>query len=175
MVKFEADGKVLKRHEHEGEVEHRDSKRVRFTHNQPDKRAELEVTDDTAAKRAKLSDSQSSSSSSDIPQSEIAPNLHDLSGETGDLVSRENVTKKARVGANMEVGAIEALKNAKQELDRALHCANKTLHRVEEGIPLESEAVNKAAEIRSFQTQEGPHRGVRGRSRRQGYLRQVGA
>ena len=28
-VYFDADGKVLKRHEHEGDVEHRDSKRVR--------------------------------------------------------------------------------------------------------------------------------------------------
>ena len=46
--------KVLKRHEHEGDVEHRDSKRVRFEHRQPDKRADMELTDDTVAKRAKF-------------------------------------------------------------------------------------------------------------------------
>ena len=31
-VEFDADGKVLKRHEHGDDVEHRDSKRVRYTH-----------------------------------------------------------------------------------------------------------------------------------------------
>ena len=30
-VKFDADGKVLRRHEHEGNDEHRDSKRVQFS------------------------------------------------------------------------------------------------------------------------------------------------
>ena len=43
-VKSYADGKVLKRHEHEGGDEHRDSRRVRFTHKQPDKRADMELT-----------------------------------------------------------------------------------------------------------------------------------
>ena len=36
-VTFDADGKMLKRHEHEDDVDHRDSKRVRFTHKQLDK------------------------------------------------------------------------------------------------------------------------------------------
>ena len=48
--------KVLKRHEHEDDTDNRDSKRVRFTHKQPDTRAELEMTDDTVAKRATLLD-----------------------------------------------------------------------------------------------------------------------
>ena len=60
-VRFDADGKVLKRHEREGDVEHRDSKRVRFTHRRPDKRADMKLTDDTVAKRAKLFDTPSSS------------------------------------------------------------------------------------------------------------------
>ena len=46
-VKFDADAKVLKRHEYEGDDIHRDPKRVRITHKQPDKRADLEFTDDT--------------------------------------------------------------------------------------------------------------------------------
>ena len=58
-VKFDAAGKVLKRHEHD-DVDHRDPKRVRFTHKQPDKRADMELTDDTVAKRAKLFDTSSS-------------------------------------------------------------------------------------------------------------------
>ena len=44
-VKFDADGKVLKRHEHEDDVDHRDSKRVRFTQKQPDNGSDMEVTD----------------------------------------------------------------------------------------------------------------------------------
>ena len=59
-VKFEADGKVLKRHEHDDDVDPRDSKRVRFTHKQPDKRAGLQMTCDTVAKRTKLFDTASS-------------------------------------------------------------------------------------------------------------------
>ena len=58
------DGKVLKRHERGGGGDRRGSKRVRFTHKQPDRRADLELNDDTAAKRAKLFDTPSSSSSS---------------------------------------------------------------------------------------------------------------
>ena len=76
-VKLDADGKVLKRHEHEGGDEHRYSRRVRLPHKQPDKRADMELTDDTVAKRAKLFDTSSSSSSSH----EIARHLHDSSGE----------------------------------------------------------------------------------------------
>ena len=48
--------KVLKRHEHEDDTDNRDSKRVRFTQKQPDTRADLEMTDDTVAKRATLCD-----------------------------------------------------------------------------------------------------------------------
>ena len=42
---------------------------------------------------------------------------------------------------------MEALTNAKLEVDRALDKANNTLNRLLEEIPLESEAVNKAAEL----------------------------
>ena len=56
-------------------------KRVRFTHKPVDKRADLETTDDTVTKGAKLLDSQSSSSSSHLPQSVFAPNLHDSSAK----------------------------------------------------------------------------------------------
>ena len=69
--------KVLKRHEHEDDVEHRDAKRVHFTHKQPDNRGDTELTDDTVAKRTKMFDKSSFSSSSH----ETAPNLHDSSGE----------------------------------------------------------------------------------------------
>ena len=46
-VKFDADGKVLKRHGHDDDVDPRDSKCVRFTHKQLDKRPDLKFTDDT--------------------------------------------------------------------------------------------------------------------------------
>ena len=97
--------KCCKRHEHESDVEHRDSKRVRFTHKQTDKRADMELTADTVAKRAKLFDTSSSSSSSH----EVAPNLHDSSGEIGDPETRESVMKRSRVDAGMESNATEAL------------------------------------------------------------------
>ena len=58
---FDADGKVLKRHGHDDDVDPRDSKRVRFTHKQHDKRSDMEMTGSTVAKRAKLFDSPSSS------------------------------------------------------------------------------------------------------------------
>ena len=115
-VKFDADGKVLKRHEHDDAVDPRDSKRV--THKQPDTRADLEMTDDTVAKRANLFDTPSSSSSN----YKVAPNLHDPSGKTGgDLETRESVLKKSRVDAEMEICAIEALTNAKLEVARGSH------------------------------------------------------
>ena len=60
---------------------------------------------------------------------------------------RESVTKKLRVDTDMEISATETLTNAKQEVDRAL---DKTLHRLLEEIPLESEAVTKAAELNSI-------------------------
>ena len=63
---------------------------------------------------------------------------------------RESVTKKPRVDTDMEISAIETLTNAKLEVDRALDRANKTLHRLLEEIPLESEAVTKAAELNSI-------------------------
>ena len=56
---------------------------------------------DTAAKRAKLCDTPSSSSSSH----EIAPTLHDSSGEVEDPQTRGSVLKKSRVGAVMEISA----------------------------------------------------------------------
>ena len=139
-MKFDADGKVLKRHEHEDDVDHRDSKRVRFTHIQHDTRADMELTDDTITKRAKVFDTSH----------EVWPNLHDSSGEIEDPETRESVMKKSRVDADMEISAIEPLTNAKLEVDRALDEANKTLHRLLEKIPLESEAVTKCAELNSI-------------------------
>ena len=62
LLKFDADGKVLKRHEHEDDDEHRDPKRVRVTHKQPDKHADLELTDDAVSERAKLCDTPPSCS-----------------------------------------------------------------------------------------------------------------
>ena len=50
----------------------------------------------------------------------------------------------------MEISAIEALTNAKLEVDRALDKASKTLHRLLEEIPLESEAVTEAEELNSI-------------------------
>ena len=48
-VKFDADDTVWKRREHDDcDVDHRDSKRMPFTHKQPDKRADMELTDDTS-------------------------------------------------------------------------------------------------------------------------------
>ena len=123
-----------------------DSKRVRITHKQSDKRADLELTDDAVAKRAKLCDTPSSSPSSH----EFAPNLHDSSGEVDDPETRESAMKKPRVDNIMEISAIEKLTNAKLDVDRALDTANKTLHRLLEEIPLESEAVTKAAELNSI-------------------------
>ena len=99
-VKFEADGKLLKRHGHEENDDDRDPKRVRFTHKQPVKRADSEVTDDkdTDAKRAKLCDTPSVSSSSH----EIAPKLHDSSSVDESAETPESVTKKPRVDGDME-------------------------------------------------------------------------
>ena len=71
-VKFDADGKVLLRYEHEDNDDNRDPKRVRITHKQADKRADLELADDPVSKRAQLCDTPSSSSSS---SREIAPKL----------------------------------------------------------------------------------------------------
>ena len=50
----------------------------------------------------------------------------------------------------MEISSIEALTNAKLEVDRALGIANKTLYRLLEEIPFESEAVTKAIELNSI-------------------------
>ena len=70
--KFDADGKVLKRHEHEDNDDNRDPKRLRITHKQADKRADLELTDDAVSKRAKLCDTPSSSSPSSQNCAEVA-------------------------------------------------------------------------------------------------------
>ena len=107
---FDADGKVLKRHEHEDDGGHRDTERVRFTHKQPHKRTDLELAEDTEAKRAKLVDTSSSSSSSS--SHEDAPNLHDSIGEIGDRETRDSLVKNSRVDADKEINAIEALANA---------------------------------------------------------------
>ena len=72
--------------------------------------------------------------------------LHDSSGKTEDLETRESAMKKSRVDADMEISATEARTDAKLEVDRALDTANKTLHRLLEEIPLESEAGTNAAD-----------------------------
>ena len=104
-----------------------DPKRLRITHKQADKRADLALTDDAASKRAELCDTPSSSSPS---SHEIPPKLHVSSGGVGDSEMRESVTKEPRVDTDMEISAIETLTNAKLEVDRALDRANKTLHRL---------------------------------------------
>ena len=163
----------MKLHEHEENDDDRDPKRVRFTHKQPVKRADSEVTDDkdTDAKRAKLCDTPSFSSSSH----EIAPKLHDSSGVDESAETRESVTKKPRVDDDMEISAIETLTNAKLEVDRALNTANKMLHRLLEECPLESEAVTKAAELNSIKDKRVYREMARERSRRQDHQRKVGA
>ena len=113
----------------------------------------MDLTDDTVAKRAKLSDTPSSSSSSH----DIAPNLHDSSSEVDDPETRESVVKKSGADGEMEISTIEALTNAKLEVDRALDKANKTLHRLLEEIPLESKAVTKAAELNSIRDKASLH------------------
>ena len=65
-VKFGADGKVLRRHDTDDAGDSRDPKRVRFSHKQPDKRADTDKTDEKVTKHAQLADSQSSSSSSHV-------------------------------------------------------------------------------------------------------------
>ena len=96
------------------------------------------MTDDAVAIRTNLSYTPSSSSS----RHEVAPNLHDSFGETEDPETRESVMKKSRVDADME--------NTNLELDGELDTAHKTLHRLLEEIPLESEAVTTAAELNSI-------------------------
>ena len=59
--------------------------------------------------------------------------IHLVKSET--LRPRESVMMRSRVDADMEISAIEALTNAKLEVDRALDKANKTLHRLLEEIP----------------------------------------
>ena len=58
--------------------------------------------------------------------------------------------KKRRVNDNMEISAIETLANAKLEVGRALHTANKTLHRLLDECPHEFEAITKSAELNSI-------------------------
>ena len=50
----------------------------------------------------------------------------------------------------MGISAIEAPTNAKLEVDRAMDTADKTLHRLLEEIPHESEAVTETAELNSI-------------------------
>ena len=54
--------------------------------------------------------------------------------------------KISRVGADMEITAIDALTNAKLEVDRALDKANKTLHRLLEEIPLQNSTASETSE-----------------------------
>ena len=70
-----------------------------------------------------------------------------------DPETRESKMRKSRVDADMEIGAIEALKNAKLEVDRALDKASETLDRLLEEVQLESEAVTKAAELNTIRDQ----------------------
>ena len=72
---------------------------------------------------------------------------HDSSGVDESAETRESNAKNPRVDDDMEISAIEALTN---EVDRALDTANKTLHRVPEECPLESQAFNSAAELNSI-------------------------
>ena len=90
------------------------------------------MTGDTVVKRAKLSGTPSSSSSSH----EVAPNLLGSLSETENPATREHAVKKYRSDADMEISVIEALTDAKLEVDRALDTANKTLHRLLEENPL---------------------------------------
>ena len=76
--------------------------------------------------------------------------LHDSSGVDESAETRECVLKKRRVDDDMEISAIETLANAKLEVDRALHTANKTLHRLLDECPHEFEAIAKAAELNSI-------------------------
>ena len=94
--------------------DNRDSKRVRLNHKQPDKRADLELTDDALAKPAKLCDTPSSSPSSH----ELAPKLHVSFGGAEDSETRESVMTKPCVDIDMEISVIETLTNAKLEVDR---------------------------------------------------------
>ena len=105
----------------------------------------MELTADTAATRAKLLDTSSSSSSSH----DVAPNLYASSGGTRDSETRESAMKNSRVDADKEISAIEALTNANLEVERALDKAHKTLHRLLEKFPLEFEAATKATELDS--------------------------
>ena len=50
----------------------------------------------------------------------------------------------------MEISSIETLTNTKLKVDRALDTTNKTLLRLLEPIPFESEAVTKATELNSI-------------------------
>ena len=102
--------------------DHGDSKCVRFTHKQPDKRADMELNADTVATRAKLLDTSSSSSSSH----DVAPNLYDSSGGIRDSDTGESAMKKSRVDADKEISAIEALTTANLEVHRALDKAHTT-------------------------------------------------
>ena len=63
-VKFDARGTVLKRRDRDDEVATRSQQSVRFAHEQLHERTDLGTTDDTVAKRAKMSEAPSSSSSS---------------------------------------------------------------------------------------------------------------
>ena len=144
---------MLKRHDTDA-VDSGDPKRVRVTHKQSDKRADSEKTNETVAKRAKLSDSQSSSSSSHFLKSETAPNTYDSSGEIDDPLTRESVAKNARVGADMDVGAIEVFTNAKRWKLAAHWAAGETLHRLRVDVHLSLRQSPKPQNSRASGTSE---------------------
>ena len=54
-----------------------------------------------------------------------------------------------------KIRAMEALTNAKLEVDRAFDTANKALHRLQKELPLECGAVNKAKELTNENEAEG--------------------
>ena len=152
---------MSQRHEHDGDDQHRDPKRVRITHKQTDIRADLELTDDAVSHRAKLCDTPSSSSPS---SHEIAPKLHVSSGAVEDAEMREasrmnlecRLTRKSVPLRRFQTQSWRSI-----ELDSA----NKTLHRLLEEIPLESEAVTKSRRTQQHPRQASLQRSVRERSR----------
>ena len=77
----------------------------------------------------------------------FSPKLQVSSGGVEYYETRESFMKKPRVDADMEISATEtpSWKSIEQ-----LDTANKTLHRAQEEIPRESEAVTCAAELNSI-------------------------
>ena len=131
--------RVLKRHEHGCDV--------RFTHKQLDRRADMELIDDTTAKRAKLFDT----SSSIFFQVTILRRICMFHLVKSEILRRVKASRRnLKWMLIWKFSAIEALTNAKLEVDRTLDKTDNTLHRLLEEIPLECEAITKAAELNSI-------------------------